>query len=163
MTLCSTSLRLAGVSLRHKDRIRRHWAPEGLRLQRDNLQRFFQRDSVQLNLDPPRGVVGIKQHIDSRQLADRFVDVLGVFGQLQRDRNIRDVGQFDRAGRVKTRFSNASGVGATAFLRTNPLGFINHALGALYLLHGDETRGIDERGFLKLRQGLVHFPASRNN
>ena len=62
---------------RHKDHICGDGPPKGLRLHCHHSQSFSKRDVVQFNTDALRLVVDIKEHIDSRQLADRLVDIVG--------------------------------------------------------------------------------------
>src|SRR5207237_8857727 len=43
-----------------------YWPPEGLRFEGNDLQSLFERNRIQLNLNPARRVFGIKQNINSR-------------------------------------------------------------------------------------------------
>ena len=70
--------------LRNVNRVRRHRTPEGARFQRHHLQRLLQRNSIQLDAYSSRHIVGIEQHVDARQLANRLVDGFRILGQFQR-------------------------------------------------------------------------------
>ncbi len=74
----------------NEDRVGRDRTPEGLRLQRRNLQRLAQSDAVQINVNAARGVIGIEQNVDAGQTADAFVNRLRILSQVQRDGRIRD-------------------------------------------------------------------------
>ena len=51
----------------NKDGVGSDRPPEGLRLQRGNLQRFLQRDAIQVHANAARGVIRIEQNVNAGQ------------------------------------------------------------------------------------------------
>ena len=60
-----------------------------------------ERDAVQFDTHLLGRVVGIEQNIDARQLADRLINHVRLFGQLQSDGSVRNGRQFDRTARLR--------------------------------------------------------------
>ena len=154
-------LALGRIILRHKNRVCRHRPPESLRFQRRNLQRLFQRHSIQFDLNAPRSVVGIEQHIDPGQLPDGLINHFGIFGELDGDGNVRDGGQFYRTCRFLDLPLQTAG--RTCRLRRRIIGLVDHLLRALQFLLRDEERGIDQRRLLKFGQRLLQLALVAQN
>ncbi len=79
MTLCSSSLRLAGVSAATKMVFgvtgRQNVFDSSAVISSASLQG----DAVQVNANAARGVIGIEQNVDAGQPADALVNRLGIF------------------------------------------------------------------------------------
>ena len=61
----------------------------------DHPQRLAQGDVVQLDVDSLWFVVQVKQHVDSGQLANRFIDIIRRGRHAQRKRSVRKGFQID--------------------------------------------------------------------
>ena len=112
-------------------------------------------DSVQLDLDLLRRVVGVKQDVDSGQLADGAVNRVGLVGQLDGDGNIRNRGEFHGAGGIVDSAFQAGG--RSRGLRRRISLVIDHLHRAVQFLLGDEQGGIDGQSFLELGHGFVQL------
>ena len=123
---------LGGIVLGHKNRISCDRAPEGFRFQRRNLQRVFQRYSIQFDLNPPRGIVRIEEHVDPGQLADRLINNLGILGEFYGDGYDRDGRKLHRPAGFADFAPQASG--RPRGLRRRIARFIDHLHRALQFL-----------------------------
>ena len=126
-----------GIILRDKNRVRRHRTPKGLSLEGNDFQRVFKGHAVQFDTHLARRVIGIEKHVDTGQLADRLVDHIGFFRDLERNRDVRDGSQFHRALR---RFQPFAQRGRTrrGSLRLWILLLFNHLQRTLQFLLRDE-------------------------
>jgi len=145
MTLCSSSLRFAGVSAATK-----------MVLGVTGRQKVFDSHAVQVHLDALGGVIGIEQHVDAGQAADRLVNNLSVFGpDPQRDRGLRNRSQFHRPGRLfhplgQPGFGARLGWGRTEALLQQGAAFVGHLL-------RDEAGRVDGDRLFEVGKGLLQF------
>src|SRR5262249_26325410 len=128
---------------------------KGLRFERSDLKSFLERNSVQLDFDGARSVVGIEENIDACELTDGAVNRVGLVGHLDGDRDVGDRSEFNRTGRFVDSTLKA-GRRPRSLWRRIPL-VVDQLLRANQFLLGDEKRRIDIEGLLEFGDGLIEL------
>ena len=116
----------------------------------DHPQSFAQGDVVQLDINSLWFVVQVKQHVDSSQLANRFIDIIRRGRHAQGKRSIRKGFQIDRTFSLLYHFAQWR-----LRRRGNHLAFLlffEHGRGASQLLLGGNVGDVNLRRKLKFRE-----------
>ena len=149
-------LALGRIVLGDEDRVGRDGTPESLGLERGDFERFFEGDSVEIDIDDAGGVVGVEQDIDSGELSDGAVDHVRLAGKhLDGDGGVGDGGHLDGSACL---LQTAHQAARWACCLRGRIGFVvDHLERAVAFLLGEEEGGIDRHGFLEGGQGFVEF------
>ena len=120
-----------------ENRVGRDRTPERFGFEGGNFESLFERDSVEIDIDDARSVVGIEKDIDSGELAHGAVDDVGLGGKhLDGDRDAGDGSEFHRAGGLMN--TALQRVGRSCGLRRRIFLIIHHLQRASELLLSDE-------------------------